>query len=68
VKPGACCREGCEVLPESKDDVFCAEHWRALPRWARVELVALRNAARRGGAGPTTDFVKALLVAAHLPG
>ena len=53
-------------MPPVKDDVFCPAHWRELPRWARVELVALRNAARRGGTGPTRDFVKALLVAANL--
>ena len=66
MKPGACCRKDCELLPEAKDDVFCAEHWRALPRWARVELVRHRNAARRGGKGATSTYVKALLVAASL--
>ncbi len=66
MKPGVCCQKSCEALPEAKDDVFCAEHWKALPRWARVELVRRRNSARRGGKAATTDYVKALMVAAQL--
>ena len=66
MKPGECCAPTCETLPAAKDDVFCAEHWRALPRWARNELVQLRNAARRGGQRATTNYVKALIAASTL--
>lgn len=66
MKPGVCCRKACESPPDAKDDLFCPEHWKGLPRWARVELVQRRNAARRGGKAATTDYVKALMVAASL--
>lgn len=66
MKPGECCSAKCESLPAAKDDVFCAEHWRVLPRWARNELVRLRNAARRGGKSATQSYVRALVVAESL--
>ncbi len=66
MKPGECCVAKCELLPTAKDDVFCSPHWRQLPRWARVELVTLRNAARRGGRSATTLYVKALVGAESL--
>ena len=66
MKPKVCWRKDCGALPDAKDDVFCAAHWGPLPRWARVELVRLRNAARRGGKASTGNYVKALMVAAQL--
>lgn len=66
MRPGSCCQKDCAAPPTSRDDVFCAEHWRVLPRWARVELVRLRNDARNGGHAAVTSFVKALTVAATL--
>ena len=63
---GNCTAKGCEASVMSAREAFCDTHWRALPRWARTELVVLRNNARRGNKERTMAYVKALLAAAHL--
>jgi hypothetical protein len=61
-----CSVEGCECRGETSADAFCEAHWRALPRWARVELVKLRNAARRGNQARVREYLQASAVAVHL--
>lgn len=61
-----CNKAGCDVRGDAKDDAFCETHWRALPRWARVELVKLRNEMRRGNQDRVREYLMACAVAAKL--
>lgn len=61
-----CTMPDCDEAPAARGDVFCATHWRALPKWARSELVTLRNLAGRGAQAARRDFGRAVMVAAHL--
>lgn len=63
---GNCTARGCDVPVRSAREAFCDAHWKALPRWARTELVGLRNDASRGNKARTLAYVKALLAASHL--
>lgn len=60
-----CLAQDCQGIPAG-DDLFCPVHWKALARWARTELVRLRNGARRGNKRVATDYAKAALVAAKM--
>lgn len=61
-----CAIEGCGCSTARSRDVFCARHWKALPRWARCEMVRLRNAAARGGHDATRSFLQAATAARGL--
>lgn len=60
-----CSVEGCKEAPEKEGDSFCEAHWRALPHWARQELVRLRKHARLSKYR-ALDFMKAVAVARRL--
>lgn len=62
---GECIVKDCAAKAEG-EDLFCQAHWRKLPRWARVELVRLRNAARKRAKGAANVYAKAAVVAAKL--
>lgn len=61
-----CAIKECKAAPTRADDVFCAAHWKTLPRWVRVELVHLRNTAARGNQSAVRDFLKGAAVAKTL--
>lgn len=61
-----CAIKDCQQKPERHDDVFCPEHWKTLPAWARRELVRLRARAARGNRQAVSDFMKASAVARTL--
>jgi hypothetical protein len=65
MKGAACLAKECAEAPP-EDSLFCAVHWKELPRWARVELVTLRNGARKRSKGSAQALAKAALVAAYL--
>ena len=67
MKAAGCMAADCMESPKGQD-VFCAEHWKVLPRQARTEIVVLRNAAMRGNKAAARDFMRACAVAAHLIG
>lgn len=62
---GDCIVKECQAKAEG-EDLFCPAHWRGLPRWARVELVRLRNATRKRAKGAASVYAKAAVVAAKL--
>lgn len=62
---GECIVKDCAAKAEG-EDLFCQAHWRKLPRWARVELVRLRNATRKRAKGAANVYAKAAIVAAKL--
>lgn len=61
---GSCMRQHCDAATAGGDDAFCAECWRKLPRTCRIELVALRDAARRSKGATSKPLVVAILKAA----
>lgn len=65
MKGQPCLAQDCASIPPG-DSLFCDVHWRKLARWARSELVRLRNGARRGNRRVATDYAKAALVAAKM--
>lgn len=60
-----CLAANCGEVPQG-ENLFCETHWRKLAKWARNELVRLRNSTRRGSKAAMTQYAKAAVVAAKL--